>query len=270
MHVNRLFGVWAGPPACELADPRADQRTCVRVSGLAFVLAALLGATKRARRSSKRSTAPTNTAILTIGIRGAHKPHDNRLPNQESPPNREPRGTARGAADVSGFRPLDAANDGGIRLAAQRTTRPQQTRSHATTRGAINGGTHRQVPRRQQLTSPTQRPTTPEREPPGTSARRRRLTSHATNTPRCIAAELMRLTWPIAHQRATPPGSSATAVPRKLCAHTKPSIHPPTGHAGHSRPHNETTTFNTNYPAPTSRKIATKPTRFIRPTRFVL
>ena len=72
----------------------------MRVSGLAFVLAALLGATKRARRSSKRSTAPTNTAILTIGIHGAHKPHDNRLPNQESPPNREPRGTARGAADV--------------------------------------------------------------------------------------------------------------------------------------------------------------------------
>ena len=170
MHVNRLFGVWAGPPACELADPRADQRTCVRVSGLAFVLAALLGATKRARRSSKRSTAPTNIAILTIGIRGAHKPHDNRLPNQESPPNREPGGTAGGAADVSGFRPLDVANDGGVRLAVQRTTRPQQTRSHATTRGAINGGTHRQVPSQQQLTSPTQRPTTPEREPPGTTA----------------------------------------------------------------------------------------------------
>ena len=235
----------------------------MRVSGLAFVLAALLGATKRARRSSKRSTAPTNTAILTIGIRGAHKPHDNRLPNQESPPNREPRGTARGAADVSGFRPLDAANDGGIRLAAQRTTRPQQTRSHATTRGAINGGTHRQVPRRQQLTSPTQRPTTPEREPPGTTARRRRLTSHATNTPRCIAAELMRLTWPIAHQRAKQPGSSATAAPRKPSAHTKPSVHPPTGHAGHSRPHNETPTFNTNYPAPARRKITTKPTRHI-------
>ena len=66
--------------------------------------------------------------------------------------------------------PLDAANDDGVRLAVQRTTRPQQTRSHATTRGAINGGTHRQVPRRQQLTSPTQRTTTPEREPPGTTA----------------------------------------------------------------------------------------------------
>ena len=159
MHVNRLFGVWAGPPACELADPRADQRTCVRVSGLAFALAALLGATKRARRSSKRSTAPTNTAILTIGIRGAHKPHDNRLPNQESPPNREPRGTAGGTADVSGFRPLDAANDGGVRLAAQRTTRPQQTRSHATTRDGINGGTHRRA-------QPTQRPSVPEGERP--------------------------------------------------------------------------------------------------------
>ena len=137
----------------------------MRVSELAFALAALLGATKRARRSSKRSTAPTNTAILTIGIRGAHKPHDNRLPNQESPPNREPGSTARSAADVSQPGPLDAANDDGVRLAVQRTTRPQQTRSHATTRGAINGGTHRQVPRRQQLTSPTQRPTTPEREP---------------------------------------------------------------------------------------------------------
>ena len=122
------------------------------------------------RRSSKRSTAPTNTAILTIGIRGAHKPHDNRLPNQESPPNREPGSTARGAADVSQPGPLDAANDDGVRLAVQRTTRPQQTRSHATTRGAINGGTHRQAPRRQQLTSPTRQPTTPKGEPPGTTA----------------------------------------------------------------------------------------------------
>ena len=148
--------------------------------------------------------------------------------------------------------PLDAANDDGVRLAAQQTTRPQQTRSHATTRGAINGWTHRQVPRRQQLTSPTQRPTTPDDD-----------TSPATNTPHCFAAELMRLTWPIAHQRATPPGSSATAVPRKLCAHTKPSIHPPTGHAGHSRPHNETTTFNTDFPLPANRKVTTKPTRFV-------
>ena len=175
---GRVSGTLVGRRGCTLTGylgcgrgcPRADQRTCVRLVGPAFVLAALLGATKRARRSSKRSTAPTNTAILTIGIRGAHKPHDNRLPNQESPPNREPGGTARGAADVSGFRPLDAANDDGVRLAVQRTTRPQQTRSHATTRGAINGGTHRQVPRRQQLTSPTQRRTTPEREPPGTTA----------------------------------------------------------------------------------------------------
>ena len=78
------------------------------------------------RRASKRSTTPTNTAILTIGIRGAHKPHDNRLPNQESPDNRELSGTAGGTADVSGFRPLDAANDDGVRLAAQRTARPNR------------------------------------------------------------------------------------------------------------------------------------------------
>ena len=132
-HVNLLCGVWAGPVAWELADPH-------------LWWWGSLGATKRARRSSKRSTTPTNTAIPTIRIRGAHKPRDNRARDQESPPNREPGSTARGTTDVSGFRPLDTANDGGVRLAAQRTTRPQQTRSHATTHDGINGGTHRQVP----------------------------------------------------------------------------------------------------------------------------
>ena len=99
------------------------------------------------RRASKRSTAPTNTAILTIGIHGAHKPHDNRLPNQESPPNREPRGTARGAADVSGFRPLDAANDGGVRLAAQRTTRPNR-RDRTRRLATVSMAGHTDVPSR--------------------------------------------------------------------------------------------------------------------------
>lgn len=110
---------------------------------------------------------------------------------------------------------------------------------------------------RRQHDSPRRPNANPLAHPPDDDA------SPATNTPRCFAAELMRLTWPKVHQRAKQPGSSATAAPRKPSAHTKPSVHPPTGHAGHSRPHNETTTFNTNYPAPTRRKIATKPTRHI-------
>ena len=139
-------------PACDLSGPHSFWQPCSEQ------LSAHVDRVNAQLR-------PQTPQYLTIGIRGAHKPRDNRLPNQESPPNREPGSTARSAADVSQPGPLDAANDDGVRLAVQRTTRPQQTRSHATTRGAINGGTHRQVPRRQQLTSPTQRPTTPEREP---------------------------------------------------------------------------------------------------------
>ena len=59
------------------------------------------------------------------------------------------------------------------------------------------------------------------------------------------------------------PASDATAVPRKPSAHTKPSVHPPTGHAGHSYPHDETPNFNVGSPARASRKIAIKPTGFV-------
>ncbi len=34
---------------------------------------------------------------------------------------------------------------------------------------------------------------------------------------------------------------------------------------GYSYPHDETTTFNVDFPAPASRKVTTKPTRFVHP-----
>ena len=150
-----------------------------------------------------------------------------RARDQESPPNREPRGTAnRCTADTTAAR--------------TRTLRHNRTRQAA-------ASMVRQTNKR--LTDTTAH-----------NARRRRLTSHEHTTlprPGTNATDLA----------DSSPASDATAVPRKPSAHTKPSIHPPTGHAGHycgdSRPNNETTTTNTNYPAPTRRKITTKPTRFI-------
>ena len=38
---------------------------------------------------------------------------------------------------------------------------------------------------------------------------------------------------------------------------------------GYSYPHDETTTFNVVFPAPESRKIATKPTRFVHPSSWL-
>ena len=221
-HVNLLCGVGAGPVACELADPHSLWQPP-------------LGATKRARRSSKRSTTPTNTAIPTIRIRGAHKPRDNRARDQESPPNREPRGRAN-------------------RCTADTTAARTRTLRHNRTRQAAASMVRRTDTR---LTDTTAH-----------NARRRRLTSHEHTT-------LLRRGTNAADLADSSPASDATGEQRHRRAQEAECPYqakrsPAHRACGHSRPHNETTTFNTNYPAPTRRKITTKPTRFIRPTRFVL
>lgn len=220
-HVNLLCGVGAGPVACELADPHSLWQPP-------------LGATKRARRSSKRSTTPTNTAIPTIRIRGAHKPRDNRARDQESPPNREPRGRAN-------------------RCTADTTAARTRTLRHNRTRQAAASMVRRTDTR---LTDTTAH-----------NARRRRLTSHEHTT-------LLRRGTNAADLADSSPASDATGeqrhrrAPEAGCPY-QAKRSPAHRACGHSRPHNETPTFNTNYPAPTRRKITTKPTRFIRPTRFV-
>ena len=110
------------------------------------------------RRASKRSTAPTNTAILTIEIRAAQTPRQSPAQSRE-PAQQGASRHCRGHSRRVGVPPT------GCR---QRWRRPprcpanhqtQQTRSHATTRDAINGGTHRRA-------QPTQRPSVPEGERP--------------------------------------------------------------------------------------------------------
>ena len=50
-----------------------------------------------------------------------------------------------------------------------------------------------------------------------------------------------------------------------------PGHHSPARRAfgGYSYPHDETTNFNVDFPAPASRKIATKPTRFVHPSSWL-
>ena len=59
----------------------------------------------------------------------------------------------------------------------------------------------------------------------------------------------------------------AIAAPLTLSAHTWSSLARTPGIWGYSYPHDETTNFNVDFPAPASRKVATKPTRFVLITR---
>ena len=63
--------------------------------------------------------------------------------------------------------------------------------------------------------------------------------------------------WLILH------GCSAIAAPLTLSAHTWSSFARTPGIEGYSYPHDETIVFNVDFPAPASRKVATKPTRFV-------
>ena len=69
-------------------------------------------------------------------------------------------------------------------------------------------------------------------------------------------------------------GTKAASTPRqtaplKLSAHTWSSFAHTPGIWGYSYSHDETTTFNVDFPAPTSRKVTTKPTRFVHPSSWL-
>ena len=69
-------------------------------------------------------------------------------------------------------------------------------------------------------------------------------------------------------------GTNAASTPRqtaplKLSSHTWSSFAHTPGIWGYSYSHDETTTFNVDFPAPASRKVATKPTRFVRPSSWL-
>ena len=54
-----------------------------------------------------------------------------------------------------------------------------------------------------------------------------------------------------------------------LSAHTWSSLARTPGIWGYSYPHDETTTFNVDFPAPASQKVATKPTRSVHPSSWL-
>ena len=58
-------------------------------------------------------------------------------------------------------------------------------------------------------------------------------------------------------------------APLNLSAHTWSSFARTPGIEGYSCPHDETTNFNVDFPAPTSRKVTTKPTRFVHPSSWL-
>ena len=69
--------------------------------------------------------------------------------------------------------------------------------------------------------------------------------------------------WLILH------GCSAIAAPLTLSAHTWSSFARTPGIEGYSYPHDETIVFNVDFPASASRKVATKPTRFVDPSSWL-
>ena len=70
------------------------------------------------------------------------------------------------------------------------------------------------------------------------------------------------LAGPRARRGALAASAPRRTAPLKLSAHTRPRVRPHAGHVGYSYPHDETTAFNTNFPAPTSQKGTIQPTRF--------
>ena len=65
------------------------------------------------------------------------------------------------------------------------------------------------------------------------------------------------------HNGCSGPRAVISAVARPA-RRAPPSVGPP-GMWGYSCPHDETTVFNTDFPEPASRKVATKPTHFVHP-----
>ena len=100
-------------------------------------------------------------------------------------------------------------------------------------------------------------------------------TCESASPPAChrVNAQGVRPTCESAGPRARR-GTKAASTPRqtaplKLSAHTWSSFAHTPGIWGYSYSHDETTTFNVDFPAPASRKVATKPTRFVRPSSWL-
>ena len=70
---------------------------------------------------------------------------------------------------------------------------------------------------------------------------------------------------PRARQGARAISEPRRTAPLTLSAHTWSSLARTPDIWGYSYPHDETTNFNVDFPAPASRKVATKPTRFVHP-----
>ena len=100
-------------------------------------------------------------------------------------------------------------------------------------------------------------------------------TCESASPPAChrVNAQGVRPTCESAGPRARR-GTKAASTPRqtaplKLSAHTWSSFAHTPGIWGYSYSHDETTNFNVDFPAPASRKVATKPTRFVRPSSWL-
>ena len=73
----------------------------------------------------------------------------------------------------------------------------------------------------------------------------------------------MRLTWLILHRE-----QRHRCAPDAECPYLV-ITRPHAGHLGVFIPHDETTTFNVDFPAPASQKVATKPTRLVHPSSWL-
>ena len=60
------------------------------------------------------------------------------------------------------------------------------------------------------------------------------------------------LAGPRARRGALAASAPRRTAPLKLSAHTRPRVRPHAGHVGYSYPHDETTAFNVDFPAPAS------------------
>ena len=74
---------------------------------------------------------------------------------------------------------------------------------------------------------------------------------------------------PPARRRAQAASTPRRTAPLNLSAHTWSSFARTPGIEGYSYPHDETTNFNVAFPALTSRKVTTKPTRFVHPSGWL-